>query len=177
MAFGSSSRNTGASSSNPAGEGRILPLEVNGLYILLTDQGVADKWHWVLYLHRAMSRGWTLHCTRPTGFWFFEQRTSETVIFSLSVVTAIKIAVMSPSMQEALRDRVAEVPLEDTQRFGTLTCRTWLLRAVDELDSEGYISLKHGSRVEDVEHEAKDAAAIAALTREATVQHSIYSIV
>jgi len=48
--------------------------------------------------------------------------------------------------------------MESTQRFGSLTCRTWLLRALQELDDEGYVSIKPGYRVEDLEDEATAAA-------------------
>lgn len=48
--------------------------------------------------------------------------------------------------------------MEYTERFGPITCRTWLLRALQELDDEGYISIKPGYSVEDIKEEAKDAA-------------------
>ena len=126
----------------------ILRLEVNGLYVLLSEQEVSNRWHWALYLHRGPSQGWTFHITRPTGFWFYDYRTSESVIYSDEVITALKIAVIDPDMHTILRDRLAQVPLEDTRRFGVLTCRTWLLQVLEKLDNEGHISITLGSAVE-----------------------------
>lgn len=65
-------------------------------------------------------------------------------------------------MEDALKERVKAVPLEDTERWGELTYRTWVLRVLEELDAEGWISVRVGSTVEDVEAEVKDGAAAAA---------------
>ncbi len=45
--------------------------------------------------------------------------------------------------------------LEETE---PTTCRTWLLQALQELDDEGYISIKPGYKMEDLENEATDKA-------------------
>ena len=44
------------------------------------------------------------------------------------------------------------------ERWGPLTCRTWLLRTLSELDDEGYISIKPAATVEEVEEEALSLA-------------------
>lgn len=154
----------------------ILFLEINGLYVLLSEQGVGNRWHWCLYLHIGISRGWIFHITRPTNFWLYDQRNSLSVIYSDEIVTAVRVAVIHPDLHVPLRDRLSHVPLDDTQRFGGLTCRTWLLRALDELDNEGYISISGGSTVEDIENEAKESATNSVATNQPRVENSNYSL-
>lgn len=99
------------------------------------------------------------------------------IIHSMSLVAAVKIAVVDdPRMQKALNERISKVPLEYTTHFGTLTCRTWLLRAVHELDSEGYISLKPGTKIEQLEAEAKRKALESAGGLSATIDKSSFSL-
>lgn len=138
------------------GNNSVLKLDINGLYILLTQQSVDNKWHWGLYLRRGVSKGWIFQSRRlpATG--------CTTVIYSERIVVALKVAVIPPDMHQPLRGRLgvrqAGVKMEYTERFGPITCRTWLLRALQELDDEGYISIKPGYSVEDIKEEAKDAA-------------------
>ncbi|KFY92315.1 hypothetical protein V498_05038 [Pseudogymnoascus sp. VKM F-4517 (FW-2822)] len=132
--------------------------DINGLYILLSKQEIPDTWHWGLYLHGGPN-GWVFHITRIADMWIFDKHLSPNIIHSMSMEAALKIAVLDdPRMRQALNDRISTVPLEDTARFGRLTCRTWVLRAIYELDTEGYISLKPGATVEELEAEAKGKA-------------------
>ena len=147
-----------AQQSGPVPSTPRLSLDVNGLYILLRDQGLENEWLWGFYLHRGLSDGWIFYVSRPADSWLYDHRTSRTVVYSLSIAAALRIGVIEPLMHETLRDRIGRVPLENTERFGDLTCRTWLLRAVGDLDNEGYISLLRGTTVEDIEQEAMGAA-------------------
>ncbi|KAM3522707.1 hypothetical protein NHJ13051_005498 [Beauveria bassiana] len=158
----------------PRGAHTILDLDINGLYILLSEQGLAYRWHWGLYLHKEKERGYALHITRPSDAvpWRYEDREVRNVIFSVSITLALKIAVVTPDMDDALRGRIARVPVDDAadanaadanaaavrERWGPLTCRTWLLRTLSELDDEGYISIKPAATVEEVEEEALSLA-------------------
>lgn len=150
----------------------LLNLDIDGLYIILTEQSVDNKWKWGLYLHRELNEGWFFHITRGAGpdpdDWVYENQTLDSVIYSEDIVAALKVAVIAPDMHEPLRDRLGtgpepEVKLEATQRFGDLNSRTWLLRALQELDDEGYISIKQRYTVEDLEEEAKQIAGSVAL--------------
>ncbi|KFX97170.1 hypothetical protein O988_04999 [Pseudogymnoascus sp. VKM F-3808] len=154
----------------------VLPLEDNGLYVVLYRQDVDNKWHWSFYLQRYSRQGWIMHATRPTGFWFYQKRTSTTVAFSDSVVSILKIAIIPADYHDALANRIAEVPLEDTQRYGAFTCRTWLLRAIDELNDEGHISLKLGTTSQHIEQEASLKAANAAALGQRMLENSSHSL-
>ncbi|TGO73731.1 hypothetical protein BELL_0336g00060 [Botrytis elliptica] len=94
---------------------RNLQFDINDLYIPLSNPMEKFTYHWGLYL-----------CTRPGA-----GRTYHAMY-------AMKIAVIDDYMQEALEERVSQVPVEDNQ-FATLTCRTWVLEALWALNEEGYI--------------------------------------
>lgn len=170
----------------PRGARTILKLEPDGLYILLSEQELPQHWHWGLYLHKTQTEGMAFHITRPSDLypWKYEARKIQNIIFSVSITVALKIAVVSGDMHEVLQDRLAQVAIEENERFGALTCRTWLLEAVAELDDEGYISIKPGATIEQIETEAfgvaKQNALIAEtgqlLESEDKVHRSTYSI-
>ncbi|KAK8147490.1 hypothetical protein G3M48_001532 [Beauveria asiatica] len=179
----------------PRGAETVLDLDINGLYILLSEQGLAYRWHWGLYLHKEKEWGYAMHITRPSDAvpWRYEDREVRNVIFSISVTIALKIAVILPDMDDALRGRIARVPVDDaadanaaaaTKRWGQLTCRTWLLRTLSELDDEGYISIRPAATVEEVEQEALSLAGSNTanvqggiqLTAEDKVHRSVYSV-
>ena len=61
-------------------------------------------------------------------------------------------------MHDGIHTRIGAVPFEGTARYGALTCRTWALRVLGELDSEGYISLRPGITFRDIEMEAEGLA-------------------
>lgn len=150
--------------------------DINGLYILLSKQEIPDTWHWGLYLHGGPN-GWVFHITRIADMWIFDKHLSPNIIHSMSMEAALKIAVLDdPRMRQALNDRISTVPLEDTARFGRLTCRTWVLRAIYELDTEGYISLKPGATVEELEAEAKGKALRHVRDTPATIDKSSFSV-
>ncbi|EJP67174.1 uncharacterized protein BBA_03748 [Beauveria bassiana ARSEF 2860] len=114
----------------PRGAHTILDLDINGLYILLSEQGLAYRWHWGLYLHKEKERGYALHITWPSD------------------------AVLAVPVDDAADANAAAA----RERWGPLTCRTWLLRTLSELHDEGYISIKPAATVEEVEEEALSLA-------------------
>lgn len=144
----------------PRGSQPALELEENGLYIVLCEEPNEYRWHWVLYLHLRRTDGCFFHITRPSRAdpWVYEDRTISNVVFSSPISVALKVAVVPPDMQDALRARIGAVAMEDTRRFGPLMCRVWVLQALAELEDEGYISIKAGSTIEQIGEEAKGRA-------------------
>jgi hypothetical protein len=138
-----------------------MTLEDNGLYILLSELDVEYKWHWGLYLSNYPHNGYVYHITNdnPAGKWIYETKTSTRVEYSDNIILALKIAAVHPDLRQALGERIRQISAQNNS-YGELTCRTWLLQVLHELDAEGYISLT-GS-VREVEAEAKDAATLAA---------------
>ncbi|KAJ4149968.1 hypothetical protein LMH87_010740 [Akanthomyces muscarius] len=141
-----------------------LHLDVNALYVILSTQSANNACHWALYLHIGPRLGWVFHITNM-GCVSWEYRCDEAteMTCSATAVSAVKIADMTPEMHEALRQRIGldsrpAVKLQDTEQFGPLTCRTWLLQAPYELDNEGYISVLPGYSVKDVGEEASSLA-------------------
>ncbi|OBT43060.1 hypothetical protein VE00_05505 [Pseudogymnoascus sp. WSF 3629] len=152
---------TTASTSPPTNP--LLHLEPQTLYLVLSRQQVSLKWHWSLYIHVSLANGgYTLHITRPENSWFLDARRTPDASYNADIVCALALTWVEAELEDALKERVKQVPLEDTERWGKLTCRTWVLRVLEELDAEGWISVRVGSTVEDVEAEAKDGAAAAA---------------
>lgn len=150
--------------------GRRIPplhLDVNALYVVLSTQSAGNACHWVLYLHISPRRGWAFHITNlASPHWEYRcDEACDDMAASQTVVAAVKVAAdLVPEMHDALRARLGRdarpvVRLEDTPRFGRLTCRTWLLQALYELDNEGYISVLPGYAVHDVAEEAASLAA------------------
>lgn len=137
-----------------------LQLDVNALYIILSTQSTSNVWHWVLYLHISESLGWVFHITNLGSVtWEYHCHESTDMACSSTAISVVKVADMAPEMHEALQRRIGldgrpVVRLEDTDRFGRLSCRTWLLQVLYELDDEGYISVRPGYSIRDVEQEA-----------------------
>jgi hypothetical protein len=137
-------------------EKKKLPFEfeVNGLYILLFKRA-KNSWtyHWGLYLHLTTKMGNLYHLVDDgtPGIWRFDPRSEENTGSKESLLAALKIAVLDPSMHRRLLDRLYQVPIADSVRYGEkltcrvwlkeLTCRMWLKEALFALDDEGYITL------------------------------------
>ncbi|KAL5353087.1 hypothetical protein ACLOAV_001117 [Pseudogymnoascus australis] len=115
----------------------MLAYQENGLYIVLYNQDTPGQWHWTLYLHLGHLKGVIMHAVKDKeGRWQYDKRPSDTVAISQNVAYSLKIAVIEPVLQAALINRTAQVPIQDTRRFGALTCRTWVLSALNKLDNE-----------------------------------------
>ncbi|KAJ9293156.1 hypothetical protein DTO271G3_8100 [Paecilomyces variotii] len=120
-------------------------LDKNGLYILLSDIGAELQFHWGLYLAKEPTHGVIFHviCGPHTGNkWKYQMKLSSNVPSSFNLLLAIKIAVIDPVLHDSLAERLAQVPVQDSSRYGRITCRVWLKEALEELDNEGYIALK-----------------------------------
>lgn len=111
-----------------------LTFELNGLYILLSDRG--DKsytFHWRLYLHQSPTSGSIYHLLNdidPT-IWRFEHLPDQTVIYDPSLLGALKIGVLDPTLHAHFLERLHQIPLVDSVRFRErITCRVWLKEAL-----------------------------------------------
>ncbi|KAF2014396.1 hypothetical protein BU24DRAFT_410145 [Aaosphaeria arxii CBS 175.79] len=132
-----------------------LPLDANGLYILLENIGYENSFHWGFYLATSSSDGYIIHMTynEATTAWIFEEKLTSDVGNSPSLLVAVKIAVVEQTLQHHLVSRLRSA----NRHLPALTCRTWLMNALKELDDEGYISLIKSARF--IEGECIQAAA------------------
>ncbi|OAQ96044.1 hypothetical protein LLEC1_02747 [Akanthomyces lecanii] len=141
-----------------------LHLDINALYIVLSTQSASKAWHWALYLHIGPRLGWVFYITNLGCVrWEYHCDEAADMAYSATAVSAVKIAEMVPEMHEALRRRIGldgrpAAKLQDTEQFGPLTCRSWLLQALYELDNEGYVSVLPGCSATDVGKEASSLA-------------------
>ncbi|KAL1894650.1 hypothetical protein Cpir12675_003541 [Ceratocystis pirilliformis] len=96
--------------------------------------------------------------------WEFESNHIENMPQNIPVVCAIRIAKIDDELQCELEGRVAKVPLvpdisrrgfdgNDVIEDGISSC-SWLLRALHDLDQEGWISIKLPSSADDIYNEA-----------------------
>ncbi|RDW84101.1 uncharacterized protein DSM5745_04427 [Aspergillus mulundensis] len=140
--------------SNPTRPTGEIDFDINGLYILLSDIGAEWQFHWGFYLATKPGEGRVYHLVNnieTNHKWEYRTRLSRGVPHSISLLVALKIAVMDPALHGALGDRLKAV-----SQTPPVTCRIWLKRALQDLDDEGYIKLKGG--VDDIELEGESAA-------------------
>ncbi|KAK2762048.1 hypothetical protein FQN54_001054 [Arachnomyces sp. PD_36] len=136
-----------------------LNFDPNGLYIVLSDIGAIDRFHWGLYLATSEDIGVIFHLTNPpnSSEWIYETRTTSNMRQSVNLLVATKIAVIDPVLGGIMPDRLAQIPIQYSARFREdITCRVWLKEALFALDEEGFIKLT--ASVDDVENESKVAA-------------------
>lgn len=111
-----------------------IVLEKNGLYILVSDMGEKIYFHWGLYLAKQPGKGDVFHMinNKETGFkWQYQHKISEKVEKSFTLTVALKVAVMDPSLHQAIKERLRAV-----STASPITCRLWLKRALTDLDNE-----------------------------------------
>jgi hypothetical protein len=132
--------------------------EPNGLYILVTNQGdsMGAIYHWGLYLHKGGNDGENFQISNPQGPWVYHAKSTTRVISSKSLLVGLQISTIRPEIHDALRKRLAAVQLEDSG-FGELSCITWVLDALLELDEEKCINVQK-DRVRYMELEAREWA-------------------
>ncbi|KAJ5153682.1 uncharacterized protein N7500_009121 [Penicillium coprophilum] len=137
-----------------------MTFEVNGLYILLSDRGDNSyTFHWRFYLHQSPISGSIYHLLNdidPT-IWRFEHLPNQDVDYDPSLLGALKIGELDPTLHAAFLERLQQIPIVDSIRFRErVTCRVWLKEALFALDDEGYIILTRN--VDDIEAEARNLA-------------------
>lgn len=145
-----------------------LQFDIDGLYIILTDLGYETLYHWGLYLAQSPSHGLIFHMIngpRTGGEWEYQSKTSNNVPYSKSLLVAVKIAVIEPSLQHALVDALAEVSVESPTN-----CRVWIQRALHDLNQLGFVSFHE--RIQEIEEEASDLAFKNKTRKEQSVEKS-----
>ncbi|KAI1977181.1 hypothetical protein LOZ53_001725 [Ophidiomyces ophidiicola] len=122
---------------------QTLSLDVNGFYLVLSDCDRVYKFHWGLYLAKALQYGVVYHIISDSnGKLILETGPVENPFTFSHIILAIKLADMDPALHEALADRLAEVPVAYSTRFReNITCRVWVKEALFLLDDQGYIKL------------------------------------
>ncbi|KFY36098.1 hypothetical protein V494_05323 [Pseudogymnoascus sp. VKM F-4513 (FW-928)] len=154
--------------------GPFLPYEPSGLYVLLYKQKKPTEWHWTLYLHQSIGKGIEVHAVtdKNTGRWIIDRRNTDRIVTSGSLIYALKVGIINPDSHEIVAARIAEVPMGDTEEFGKFTCRTWVLRAIQDIQDEGRISIKLFHTIQHIEQEAINGAANATTLDVRTLQKS-----
>lgn len=126
-----------------------ISFDPNSLYILISDIGEVSQFHWAFYLALGPNHGTTFHTinNRDTGSqWQYQTKPSIGIPNSKTLLLALRISIMHPTLHSALAERLAAVPVIEP-----VTCRLWLKQALFDLDNEGYIKLTR--EVDDIEME------------------------
>ncbi|OJD17608.1 hypothetical protein AJ78_02307 [Emergomyces pasteurianus Ep9510] len=131
-------------------------VESNGLYLLLSNTGLRDKYHWGLFVAQTNITGVVYHQALAGLEWKFITETAD-VTESHHLLLILRIGVIDGVNDEwiqAIKSCVRGVEVEEE-----FTCRTWLLAAVYQLALEGYIGLQPDWKcVHKIEEEAKRLA-------------------
>lgn len=160
-----------------------LHFETDGLYILLSDRGEDSygSFHWSLFLAKSNTTGTMFHLINATlidsiraasaSSWRYETKSS-IASQSRRLLLALKVGVLEPVLQDAVGDRLAQVPIEEySTRFGEdVTCRVWLKEALFALNDEGYVTLTKS--IDGIENEARFLAIRNQSNRRRTIVYS-----
>jgi hypothetical protein len=127
-----------------------------GLYILLSDIGYTNRFHWAFFMSTDENHGTIFHLTNGQDInwrdtWIYETKTINQVPAFDNLLLALQVAEIPPELHQALAKRLAKVPIH-----GNSTCRVWLKEALVILDEEGYIKLIR--TVQEIEQEAAEQA-------------------
>ncbi|EGX94378.1 hypothetical protein CCM_02649 [Cordyceps militaris CM01] len=143
---------------------RRINFDIDSLYVILSEQSQPNSWHWGIYLHVDEAGGWIFHIRNSAHEpWYFEHKRSETIMTSKTIMVALRVAIIRPkdmhgALQSFIGTTQSRIGMADPNQFGRLTCRTWVMQALYQLDQSGYISIMPGYTVQDIEFEADRSA-------------------
>lgn len=151
-----------------------LKIEKNGLYMLMSNTGLPDKYHWGLLVATSDDSGILFHEVLSGLEWKLvigPKSLSETS----DLLTALKLGVIE-DISEKWIDRMKEC-VRGVRVQGELTCRTWALTTLYELANEGFIGMiADWDRIRSIEQEARFLARDAWVTRSVFVTTSKWSV-
>lgn len=141
-------------------------LEKNGLYMLMSNTGRPDRYHW----------GLLVATSEQSGILFHEELIEpKNLAETRDLLAALKLGIVEDTSDEWM-DRMKEC-IRGVRVQGELSCRTWALTAVYELANEGFIGMMaEWGRIRSIELEAKYLAQDAWVTRDLSVTRSKWSV-
>lgn len=143
--------NSGAESIGPGPR-----VEKNGLYMLLWDTGIKDKYHWGLFIALSEISGILFHQTTNGPNWVFIMERKNTTR-SENLLAGLKLGVLE-NVTEDWIESVKEC-VRATEVEGEFTCRTWALTALYDMTNQGFIGLMpEWRKILFIEEEAKKLA-------------------
>ncbi|KAI1962406.1 hypothetical protein LOZ58_002747 [Ophidiomyces ophidiicola] len=173
--FGLSSKSeTDAPDTSPNPSPQVsFKVEKNGLYMLLWNTGVSNKYHWSLFVALDQESGIVFHQTLLGLKWKYTAE-PRNVSNSRSLLVALKLGVVEgvdDQWMAAIKDIIRQ-----TEVTGEFTCRTWALAALYNLADGGFIGLlPQWDDIQKIEQEAKDIAQYCYYGRVKVVRKSDFS--
>ncbi|KAK2766083.1 hypothetical protein FQN54_007598 [Arachnomyces sp. PD_36] len=132
-------------------------VEKNGLYMLLWDTDIKDKYHWGLFVAQTEISGILFHQTNGPDWKFVIE--PENTTLSENLLAGLKLGVLEGSTEDwilSVKECVRGVSVDEGEEF---TCRTWALAAVYELGDCGFIGMMPDwGKVRFIEEEANRLA-------------------
>ncbi|KAK2743038.1 hypothetical protein FQN57_004994 [Myotisia sp. PD_48] len=130
-------------------------VEQDAVYLILWDQNLPDKFHWAILVSLTDSFGLIYHQTLSGTEWKLVYETRN-VARSRTVLAAIKIGEIKGDIHEWIRQSKQCGRQTTVTNPAELTCRTWVMAAVDDLDKAGLLDLSlDPMKLADLEEEAK----------------------
>lgn len=119
-------------------------LHPESLYIVLHSQYRAGSYHWGLYYHRAGGTrrpyGRKFHIKNEgTGRWMADYQDSYGVLRSNFLIGLIRIATIPTSRFDYMKSLIESTPLNTPG----ITCRVWVLNAIQSLMDAGLVRSWH----------------------------------
>lgn len=95
-----------------------LNFEINSLYVLLSDRGnKSHTFYWRLYLYQNTTSTYHLLNDIDPTIWSFEHLPNQTVIYDESLLGALKIGGLGPTLHSPFLERLRQIPIVDLVRF------------------------------------------------------------
>ncbi|KAF3898145.1 hypothetical protein GTR04_0992 [Trichophyton interdigitale] len=114
------------------------------IYVMLSSRGANPGFHWGIFIPTKTPDGHLWHATNREGGWKLDQRPSENVPYSMSLVLAHKIGAVNNTNWQTCIDTLNGIPAgpHPSPNTGeTFSCRTWVKDAIIALEKAGIISL------------------------------------
>lgn len=150
-----------------------INVEPQGLYMLLYNTGVCDKYHWGIFIATDTISGMLFHQALDGLEWKFVVE-KKVVEKSKELLAALKLGVVENLDDEWIA--AIKTCVRGTTVTGDFTCRTWALAALYELADGGFIGLAPSwPLMREIEEESKDLAFKAFFSNSKSVVRSEYS--
>lgn len=134
-------------------------LEDNSIYIVLSLRGALPGFHWSIFIPTNKNKGEVWHATNPSGGWFMETKTTDSLPNSKSLCLLLKLGIVTSENWQTLRSTLANVPSCGEPSLNTgeaFNCAVWVKDAILALHNAGVIHLT--ADVETINSAAVDTA-------------------
>lgn len=119
-----------------------MPFQDGTLHVLLFLRQDRGSYHWALYHNHSSRRGWTYEIRNvgSDGLWMADHVSTWSVHKRLFLVGAYTVGPVAADRHETVH-RIASSMDDELNVIPGLTCRVWLLRVLELLDTAGVVAV------------------------------------